>query len=716
MVMVKSNSQLDQEEQAAKVAEATANATAAAGANTDRFKTRLVGYLREKWDQARRSKITIVEPQLLINLRQALGIYEPKKLAAIRAMGAGSDVNLNHTGVKCFNAMAWITDILFQPNGKCWGVSPTPVPQLDNELMAKVNQKFVQAAMGKIMPTQSAQPGDMGNVIKDIQAQLPGMKDDLKRLSKEVAEKKAKECEAEVNDKLVEGKWYEALQAAIYDLVYVKTGFIKGPLLRYRNQRVMEVDQVSGKKKIVVKSVAVYEYERRSPFDIYPEPDSIGIEDGYLFDHVSYRAKDLRAFVGPDGKGIDGFSGEAISHVLSEYTTGGLREWTGIEQERAALEKRDTQSVYQSDKIEGLEYYGPVPGKFLLEWGLSAEIIPVPEATYEIRACMINNDVIQAVLNPDPLGRKPYAKASYEEQNDAFWGKSLPEKVVSPASIINAAARALVNNLGMGSGPQVEINIDRLHGGDKGDTRLIPWKRWLTHNKMQAQGNAVNFYQPNMHAQEIMNVLKDFSRILDEHGGIPSWAHGDPQVGGGGNTASGLSMLITQASRAIKSVIRNIDNFLIIPTIQYMYDELLSDESGKYIDMIGDIKLVAKGSSALIEKEQRAIRMLELLGASENPYAAQVIGSKGFKYLWGEVAKSYDMDPENVVTGEANINRAPPGVSPEASAMANAGAGPGGGIAPGGTPAAPATLNEAGATPSGADNQLITGEGGHPAL
>jgi hypothetical protein len=450
----------------------------------------------------------------------------------------------------------------------------------------------------------------------------------------------------------------------------------------------------------------VYEYECRSPFNIYPEPDALNVQDGYLFDHVSYRADDLVAC-----RGLDGFNTEAINSVLQKYITGGLREWTGIESERAQLEGRDTQAVYQSDKIEGLEYYGSVPGTTLLEWGMTSKEIPDPVAHYNIRAAMIGSDIIQAVLNPDPLGRKMFAKASYEEINNSYWGRSLAEKVEAGTGVCNAAARALVNNLGMGSGPQVEINIDRLHGGDRGDTRLIPWKRWITHNKQQATGNAINFFQPNMHAQEIMSVLKDFSNIVDESGGIPGYSHGNPQVGGAGNTASGLSMLITQSSRAIKSVIRNIDNNLIVPSIQYMYDELLSDENSKYIDVVGDIKLVAKGTSALIEKEQRAVRMLELIGASENPYAAQTIGPRGFQYLWRDVAKSYDMDPDNVVTGEANVNQAPPGVSPEASAVANAGQ-----SSPGGTMASPVNLDAAGNTPSGADSQLITGQGGHPSI
>jgi len=246
----------------------------------------------------------------------------------------------------------------------------------------------------------------------------------------------------------------------------------------------------------------------------------------------------------------------------------------------------------------------------------------------------------------------------------------------------------------MGSGPQVEINIDRIHGGLKGDMRLIPWKRWLTTNKMMQTGQAINFWQPQMHAQEILTVYSAFSKIADERG-IPSYAHGDPQVGGGGNTASGLSMLITQASRIIKGVIRNMDRFLIIPSIENTYNDMLIDP--KYVKKIGDINLVAKGSSALIEKEQRAVRMLEFLNSTNNDIDQQITGIKGRAYLLGEVAKSHEIDPEKALAGMLNPQPSPGGgATPPAKV--------GGGV------------DEGGNKVQGQSTQLVHGAGGHPAL
>ncbi len=693
MVLIKSNAQLIQEEQEAAAKKVEAE-NVANGVNQQTVISDIAAYLRTRWDTARRAKITTVEPQMFANLRQAMGQYDNKKLAAIREIG-GSEVFMGITDTKCRNAIAWIKDILFQPGGKPWGIEPTPVPELPPSTVEAINAEFIRSTMSKVMETasESDQPLDMMSIISTIQERIPLLQDEIKKMIRSKAASKAEDMEREIDDKLVEGGWYKALDKVIYDLVIINNGFIKGPIKRNRNVQKIVIDPATNREKMDVVKEIIDEYERRSPFDLYPEPDSNGIQDGYLFDHVSYRRSELAAFIG-----VEGFNEDEIRTVLKEFVTGGLREWTGIEADRAALEKKDSSAVYDSNKIDALEYYGPIPGSVLQKWGV-VDIIDT-DIDYETIAILIGNHVIKAVVNEDPLGRKPYDTASYEQEADSFWGKSLPQKIADAQTVCNACARALVNNVGMGSGPQVEINIDRLLGGLKGDTRLVPWKKWLTTNKMlQANpGPAINFWQPQMHAQEILTVYQAFSKIADEHSGIPAYAHGDPQVGGAGNTASGLSMLIVQASRTIKDVMGNIDNGLTVPSIERQFSKLLGDP--KYIKMVGDIKLVAKGTSALIEKAEKARRMLELLAQTNNALDSQITGLSGRAYLLGETARIFEIDKDKFLAG---MTKDQPGRSIPPTAMETTG-----------TPPGTANLDVAGNIPSGAGSQTIRGQGGHP--
>ncbi len=668
--------------------------------------TSIVKSLRNKWDRARRAKIQKIEPQMFKNLRQTMSEYEPKKLNAIRELG--SDVFMGITDTKVRNFISWVMDILSQ---KIWAVEPTPVSELPPSLQESVQLAFVQSAMQKAMASmpQDESMMDMSPVISAIQTQIPAMEDDIARAVKDKAQAKARVMEKEIDDKLVEGGWYEALYSTVFDLAVLNNAFLKGPLPRRRPvMKAVKNDQ--GQDEMQVQDEVVKEFERRSPFDIYPEPDSNGINDGYLFDHVSYRRKDLIALIG-----VEGFNEheQEIRAVLNEFKAGGLREWTGIETERAELEKRDPISVHDSDKIEGLEYYGPVSAAELKEWGVADELDM--DLDYESVVYMIGNHIIFAMVNRDPFGNKPFYTAGFDEHPDTFWHTAIPEKIIGPQNVCNACARGLVNNVAMGSGPQVEINTDRLIGGLKGDTRLIPWKRWLTTNRQMQTGQAINFWQPQMHAQELLTVYRDFSKVADEHSNIPAYAHADSQVGGAGNTASGLSMLITQASRGIKGVIRNIDRHLIAPSVQTTYNEIAMDP--KHFNAIGDVRLVAKGSAVLIEKEQRAIRMLEFLTATNNPLDAQLTGLQGRGYLLQEVARSHDIDAEKAVPNVPKTEPVPsmpqanPGVTPPA---------PGGGGGPtmmeqSGTAPAPANMDMAGNAPQGADHQLFTGRGGSPA-
>jgi hypothetical protein len=139
------------------------------------------------------------------------------------------------------------------------------------------------------------------------------------------------------------------------------------------------------------------------------------------------------------------------------------------------------------------------------------------------------------------------------------------------------------------------------------------------------------------------------------------------------------------------------DIHLIIPSIQRAYDDLCEDP--RFIDKIGDINLVAQGSQVLIEKEQAAVRMLELLNAANNPIDSQIMGVKGRAYLLGEVARMHNIDPEKVLAGMLNIGSQP---------QQPAGAGPQG------SPAKEeATLNAAG-QPVGQQNKQMPARGGHP--
>lgn len=285
----------------------------------------------------------------------------------------------------------------------------------------------------------------------------------------------------------------------------------------------------------------------------------------------------------------------------------------------------------------------------LLDWGMDEAEIEDPLDEYHIEAWLIGNYVIKATINPDPLHRKPYYKTSWENVPGCFWGNSVPDLCRDAQAVCNAAARALVNNMGLASGPQVMVNTSRLPEGDT-ITTMYPWKIWLYEDDGYGSNGSmapVSFFQPGSNSQELMQIYQQFSVMADEYTGIPRYMTGDAATGGAGRTASGLSMLMSNAGRTIKGVISSIDRVLE-PAIErlYVYNMQFLDDP----DLKGDLKIVARGATALVMKEQQQQRVNEVFQMClQSPVLQQIVGPTGIAYLFRNVLERLNINADELV-------------------------------------------------------------------
>jgi len=136
--------------------------------------------------------------------------------------------------------------------------------------------------------------------------------------------------------------------------------------------------------------------------------------------------------------------------------------------------------------------------------------------------------------------------------------------------------------------------------------------------------------------------------LADEYTGIPRYMTGDSPAGGAGRTASGMSMLMSNAGKAIKQVVANIDGNVISPVIDRLY--YYNMRYGTDPDLKGDINIVARGAVSLIVKEQAQVRQNQFLQiALTSPFAQQIIGVEGVAELLRQGAKTLDMNPDRIV-------------------------------------------------------------------
>jgi hypothetical protein len=597
----------------------------------------LSAYVRGRWVEARKAKEQTVEQKMFKAVRARRGEYDPDVLTKIRETG-GSEIYMMLTSNKCRAAASWLRDVMLgSGSDKPWTIRPTPIPTLPPDVSEEMRQAAIDQ-MTKVMDAtgQMLPPTQLRKYLNELREEY------LYNLQEE-AKFKVRQMENKMEDQLIEGGFIKSLDQFLDDITTFPCAFLKGPIVRRKPVMKWNNNAQSGYQLEVVDDL-VLEWERVDPFMIYPSPSSMGIEDGYLIERHKLRQPDLEALIG-----VEGYDDEAIRMVLDAYGRGGLQEWLIVDSTKAQAEGRSTVAVMQNSEhlIDALQFWGPVSGQMLLDWGLDEEEVPDKSKQYYCEAWLIGEFVIKASLNYHPLGKMPYFKASYEEIPGTFWGNSTYDLVKDCQDMCNSSARALSNNMGIASGPQVVINVDRVPAGDD-ITNLYPWKiHQVTSDPLGSSAKPIDFFQPSSNIQELLTTYEKFSVLADEYSGIPRYMTGNSPSGGAGRTASGMSMLMSNANKAMKQVVQNIDTSVMTPLLErlYFYNMKYSDDN----ELKGDINVVARGAIGIVAKEAAQVRRNEFLAATANPIDMQIMGIEGRATLLREMCKDLDMNPDEIV-------------------------------------------------------------------
>jgi hypothetical protein len=598
----------------------------------------LAGHVRKRWTTAKDARRDL-EERMLKCLRQRRGDYDPDKLAEINKQG-GSKIYVQLTSVKCRGATSWLRDTLLgSGSDKPWSLAATPEPDLPPELLQALQQQLAEQLFQQMQ--QMGQAPDQAA----LQSIAEDMKDTATRQLKEEADERVVRMERKIEDQLAEGDWLKALNEFLDDLVTFPFAVLKGPVKRKRKKMAWQGGALVPSEQIR------NEWERVDPFMLYWAPWASNIQDGFVIERHKLTKEDLQSLLG-----VPGYNDAAIRTVLADYETGGLREWLWTDSAQAEAEGKDvTETVNTSDLIDALQLWDSVSGKTLREWGISETDAPDEALNYPCEVWMVGSTVIRAVLNYDPLGRKPYFVTAYEKTPGSIDGKGVPDLCRDSQDMVNATARALANNMGISSGPQVGINVSRLPAGED-ITEMFPWKIWQFESpEFPDPAAPMQFFQPQSNAQELMQVFEKFASRADEDTMLPRYMTGEATPGVG-RTSSGLSMLISNAGKGIKQVITNIDRDIIVPAIERQYYDNLRYH-GDDPDIVGDLHIVAKGAVSLVLKEAEAIRRNEFLQLVLNsPTAQQIVGMSGTAELLRGSARNLSGNVDKIVPDGKQIS------------------------------------------------------------
>ena len=597
----------------------------------------LAAHTRHRWEVMRDHFRDDLEDRLASCVRARNMEYEPSKLAEIQEQG-GSEIFMGIVSAKCRTATAWLRDTLLgQGTDKPWSLSATPIPEVPPDV-AMAMQNIMRQNLMQYYAEGGEQPST--EELKELAA---GMKDTAMRAMKFEAEKRVERMETKMEDQMVEGGWTKALFEFTNDIATFPYAIMKGPIPRKRKT----MKYVDGGLGVV--EVVRDEWERVDPFKFYWAPWGDDVQQMPIIEVHHLTRDDVESMIG-----VEGYDEASVRSLLVDFGAGGMN-W--LDQDSSEYE--DVTSIdldeASSDVVAAIQLWDTIPGDMLLDWGLSEEEIPDPQKSYPCEVWMVNNTVIRAVLNYDPLGRKPYYVTSFEKVPGRLDGNGVADLCMDAQNMCNAAARALANNMGISSGPQVGVNISRLPAGED-ITQMHPWKIWqFRQSDYNDASPPMTFFQPNSNAQELLGVFDRFMAIADEVSGIPRYMTGQ-HVPGAGRTSSGLSMLMSNAGKSIKQVISNVDFDVIRPMLERQYQRNLRYADDP--DLIGDVQILARGAMSLVVKEAEAVRKNEFLRlVLESPVAQQIVGLPGTAELLRDMAGNLNTNVDRLVPSREDVQK-----------------------------------------------------------
>ncbi len=601
----------------------------------------LASYIRREYDIMKRHRDNSMagwSERLLNALRVFNGQYDASKLNEIRRFG-GSEVYARIVAMKCRGASSLLRDVYLSPD-RPWGLDPADDPKIPDDIMKAINELVSAEISGA---SQAGSPPPDIDQIRDRTKQLV---EAARQAAKKKVGQQARIAEDKLDEILKQGGFYKSLAEFITDLPLFPFACIKGPVVRIVPTVTWESNQA------IVRQVPRLTWMRVSPFDIWWTPGVSDIEDAAVIERTRLTRADLN-----DLLDLPGYNQENLRTVLDLYGRGGLVDQTDYtDSERATQESRENPQTNQSNMIDCLEYTGNVQGRMLLEYGMEEKLIPDPLRDYYVQVWLIGNYVIKAQLAPSPRKRHPYYITSFEKVPGTPVGNGLPDILNDVQEAGNATLRALINNLSISSGPQVIVNDDRLAPDEDGED-LYPWKRWHVQSDPMG-GNSgqkpIDFFQPNSNSQELLFVYQQFVNMADELSAIPKYLSGSGTTGGAGRTASGLAMLMGNASKILQTVAANIDRDVLDPLLSALYDMvMLTDQSGI---LTGEEKVRVLGVSVAVQKETQRARQLEFLQITANPVDAQIVGPKGRAAILRNVASTIGLPGEEIVPSEDELD------------------------------------------------------------
>ena len=598
----------------------------------------LADYVMQKFtdvEDSRRDE----EERWLNAYRQYRGLYGPETQFTDTEK---SQVFIKVTKTKVLAAYGQITDVLFAGQRFPLGVDSTRIPEgveeavnfdpkSPEQMLKKAPNVFGFPGDGKELPPGATQDslelGALQEKLEPVESMLKsGYGKTPSSQTFHPAKEAAKRMEKKILDQLEESSASRHLRGTAFEMALFGTGILKGPFAlekEYANWN----DE--GDYDPVLKTVP--RVENVSIWNFYPDSDGKNMDEcEYVIQRHRMSASDLRGL-----KKRPYFKEDKIEECI-DAGTNYTRKWWETDLE-------DYRNSYDIDRYEVLEFWGNIDSHLAEQAGLDIPEELSEADTLQVNCWVCHDKIIRLVINPFTPKRIPYFAAPYELNPYSFFGVGLAENMSDTQSLMNGFMRMAVDNAVLSGNLVFEIDETNLVPGQ--DLSVYPGKVFRRQGGAPGQALFGTKY-PNVSSENMM-MFDKARQIADDATGIPSYSHGQTGVQGTGRTAAGISMLMGAAQLSIKSVVKNIDDYLLQPLGEAFY--AFNMQFNFDPDAKGDLEVKARGTESLMKNEVRSQRLLQLLQISSNPNLAAFVK---LPVVLRELAQAMDLDAEKFINDE----------------------------------------------------------------
>ena len=619
------------------------------------LRNNLVGLLMDRYQSAENAR-DLDERRWLTAYHNYRGLYD--KNVRFRE-SEKSRVFVKVTKTKVLAAFGQLVDVIFGAGKFPIGVSETKMPEGVSEIAHLDTQNPLPGIETSQPETeegdnqQTENPYDVGYEgdgktlkpgatygsqkfdhepieIKAIDKLVEGPSPDPQAIEVHPARQAARRMEKLIHDQIDESNGASEIRNALFEASLFGTGIVKGPFNFNKTLSRWEEDE-EGLRRYAPISVRVPRIEFVSIWDFFPDPNATNINEcEYVFHRHKMNRTKLRSLAK-----MPYFDKDAIRAAMA---AGPNYEEKDYESE---LKDDDRSEAYGTGQYEVLEYWGVMDAEYARQVGMDLpdEVDDLDEV--QINAWVCNGQLLRAVVNPFTPFRLPYHAFPYERNPYSFFGIGIAENMDDSQKIMNGHARMAIDNLALSGSLVFDVDESALVGGQS--MEIYPGK--IFRRQAGVPGQAINGLKFPNTSNENMMMFDRFRQLADEQTGIPSYSHGQTGVQSMTRTASGMSMLLGAASLNIKTVIKNLDDFLLKPLGEAYFQWNMQFMESK-MDVEGDLEVKATGTNSLMQKEVRSQRLTMFLQTVQNPAVAPFIK---MNKLISELAYSLDLDPDELI-------------------------------------------------------------------